>query len=292
MVEGVIVKGVGGFYYVKAQERLYECRARGLFREDNITPLVGDKVLIRINEEDGTGYIEEIMERKSELIRPPVANVTQAIIVMSIKKPDINFWLLDRFIILAEHQNLNIIICLNKVDLTKREEITSILDIYKNTSYPIVKTSTKTGEGIEDLKEYLKDQVTVVAGPSGVGKSSLLNQIKPGLELKTGDVSKKTTRGRHTTRHVELIDLGSNSYVLDTPGFSSLNLDFIESEEELSRYFNEIDEFATSCKFINCLHFKEPDCEVKKQVEKGRISPVRYENYLKFLEEIKSIRRY
>lgn len=292
MVEGVIVKGVGGFYYVKAQERLYECRARGLFREDNITPLVGDKVLIRINEEDGTGYIEEIMERKSELIRPPVANVTQAIIVMSIKKPDINFWLLDRFIILAEHQNLNIIICLNKVDLTKREEITSILDIYKNTSYPILKTSTKTGEGIEDLKEYLKDQVTVVAGPSGVGKSSLLNQIKPGLELKTGDVSKKTTRGRHTTRHVELIDLGSNSYVLDTPGFSSLNLDFIESEEELSRYFNEIDEFATSCKFINCLHFKEPGCEVKKQVEKGRISPVRYENYLKFLEEIKSIRRY
>lgn len=292
MVEGVIVKGVGGFYYVKAQERLYECRARGLFREDNITPLVGDKVLIRINEEDGTGYIEEIMERKSELIRPPVANVTQAIIVMSIKKPDINFWLLDRFIILAEHQNLNIIICLNKVDLTKREEITSILDIYRNTSYPIVKTSTKTGEGIEDLKEYLKDQVTVVAGPSGVGKSSLLNQIKPGLELKTGDVSKKTTRGRHTTRHVELIDLGSNSYVLDTPGFSSLNLDFIESEEELSRYFNEIDEFATSCKFINCLHFKEPGCEVKKQVEKGRISPVRYENYLKFLEEIKSIRRY
>lgn len=292
MVEGVIVKGVGGFYYVKAQERLYECRARGLFREDNITPLVGDKVLIRINEEDGTGYIEEIMVRKSELIRPPVANVTQAIIVMSIKKPDINFWLLDRFIILAEHQNLNIIICLNKVDLTKREEITSILDIYKNTSYPIVKTSTKTGEGIEDLKEYLKDQVTVVAGPSGVGKSSLLNQIKPGLELKTGDVSKKTTRGRHTTRHVELIDLGSNSYVLDTPGFSSLNLDFIESEEELSRYFNEIDEFATSCKFINCLHFKEPGCEVKKQVEKGRISPVRYENYLKFLEEIKSIRRY
>lgn len=292
MVEGVIVKGVGGFYYVKAQERLYECRARGLFREDNITPLVGDKVLIRINEEDGTGYIEEIMVRKSELIRPPVANVTQAIIVMSIKKPDINFWLLDRFIILAEHQNLNIIICLNKVDLTKREEITSILDIYKNTSYPIVKTSTKTGEGIEDLKEYLKDQVTVVAGPSGVGKSSLLNQIKPGLELKTGDVSKKTTRGRHTTRHVELIDLGSNSYVLDSPGFSSLNLDFIESEEELSRYFNEIDEFATSCKFINCLHFKEPGCEVKKQVEKGRISPVRYENYLKFLEEIKSIRRY
>ena len=178
------------------------------------------------------------------------------------------------------------------MDLTKREEITSILDIYKNTSYPIVKTSTKTGEGIEDLKEYLKDQVTVVAGPSGVGKSSLLNQIKPGLELKTGDVSKKTTRGRHTTRHVELIDLGSNSYVLDTPGFSSLNLDFIESEEELSRYFNEIDEFATSCKFINCLHFKEPGCEVKKQVEKGRISPVRYENYLKFLEEIKSIRRY
>ncbi|GFN36359.1 ribosome small subunit-dependent GTPase A [Tepidimicrobium xylanilyticum] len=292
MIEGIIIKGIGGFYYVKTQDKVYECKARGLFREDNIIPLIGDRVKIRINEEDGSGYIEEIMERKSQLIRPPVSNVTQAIIIMSIKKPDINLWLLDRLIVLAEHQRLNIGICINKIDLVQEDERNLIEKAYRETGYPIIKTSCKTGEGIVDLIDLLKNQVTVFAGPSGVGKSSLLNRIKPGLELKTGDVSKKTTRGRHTTRHVELIDLDGNSFVLDTPGFSSLSLDFIEREEELSKYFKEIDEFNGKCKFINCIHFKEPGCEVKKQVEKGNISRERYENYLMFLEEIKANRRY
>ena len=292
MIEGIIIKGVGGFYYVKTQECIYECRARGVFREDNITPLIGDNVLIRISEEDDTGYIEKVMERKSQLIRPPVANVTQAIIVMSIKKPNINFWLLDRFIVMAEHQNLNIGICLNKMDISSEDEAKRIDKNYDKTKYPIIKTSTKTGEGIEDLKKFLKNNVTVFAGPSGVGKSSLLNAIHPGLELKTGDVSKKTTRGKHTTRHVELIEIDPQSYVLDTPGFSSLNLDFIRSEEELSQYFVEIYEYNDKCKFINCLHHKEPNCEVKRQVEKGNISLERYENYLQFLEEIKNIRRF
>lgn len=292
MIEGIIIKGIGGFYYVKTQEGIYECRARGVFREDNITPLIGDNVLIRISEEDNTGYIEKILERKSQLIRPPVANVTQTIIVMSIKKPDINYWLLDRFIIMAEHQHLSIGICLNKIDLSSERELNEIDSIYSKAKYPIIKTSTKTEEGIEDLKEILKGNVTVFAGPSGVGKSSLLNEINPELGLKTGDVSKKTTRGKHTTRHVELIDLGYKSYVLDTPGFSSLNLDFIESEEELSKYFREIYHYRDKCKFINCLHHKEPSCEVKRQVDKGNISKERYENYLQFLEEIKNIRRF
>ncbi|HSH35715.1 ribosome small subunit-dependent GTPase A [Schnuerera sp.] len=292
MIEGIIIKGIGGFYYVKTQDDVYECRARGVFREQNITPLIGDNVLIRISEEDNTGYIEKIMERKSQLIRPPVANVTQAIIIMSIKNPDINYWLLDRFIVMAEHQNLSIGICINKVDLCLKKEIDVIDTIYGNTKYPIIKTSTKTGKGIEELKEILKNNITVFAGPSGVGKSSLLNKIHPKLNLKTGNVSKKTTRGKHTTRHVELIDIGSKSYVLDTPGFSSLKLDFIKSEEELSKYFVEMLNYNDKCKFINCLHRKEPNCEVKRQLKNGNISKMRYENYLRFLEEIKNIRRF
>lgn len=292
MIEGIIIKGIGGFYYVKTQDDVYECRARGVFREQNITPLIGDNVLIRISEEDNTGYIEKIMERKSQLIRPPVANVTQAIIIMSIKNPDINYWLLDRFIVMAEHQNLSIGICINKVDLCLKKEIDVIDTIYGNTKYPIIKTSTKTGKGIEELKEILKNNITVFAGPSGVGKSSLLNKIHPKLNLKTGNVSKKTTRGKHTTRHVELIDIGSKSYVLDTPGFSSLKLDFIKSEEELSKYFVEMLNYNDKCKFINCLHRKEPNCEVKRQLKNGNISKIRYENYLRFLEEIKNIRRF
>ena len=292
MLEGVIIKGIGGFYYVKTREDIYECRARGIFREENITPLIGDKVLIRLSEEDNTGYIEKIFDRKSQLIRPPVANITQAIIVMSIKKPNINCWLLDRFLVMAEHENLNVKICLNKIDLGNEKEINTVNSIYSKAGYNIIKTSTKTNEGILELKNILKDNITVFAGPSGVGKSSLLNKIDPRLDLITGEVSKKTTRGKHTTRHVELIDLDSNSFVLDTPGFSSLNLDFIESEIELSKYFREIKEFRDKCKFISCLHYKEPGCEVKRQVEEGNISNIRYENYLHFLEEIKNIRRY
>jgi ribosome biogenesis GTPase len=292
MLEGTIIKGIGGFYYVETEKGVYECKARGLFRKDNTTPLIGDRVLIRISEEDNTGYIEEIKERSSQLTRPPVANVTQAIIVMSIKNPDINFWLLDRFLVMAEYEKLDIKICLNKIDLAGEQEVNQIYNIYDKAGYHIIKTSTKTKEGIGLLKEALKGNITVFAGPSGVGKSSLLNKVDPSLELKTGEISEKTARGRHTTRHVELIDLGGESYVLDTPGFSSLNLDFIESEVELSRYFKDINKYSEKCKFIGCLHHKEPDCEVKKQVEVENIDRTRYKNYVSFLEEIRNIRRY
>ncbi len=292
MLEGIIIKGIGGFYYVETEKGIYECRARGLFREEKITPLVGDKVLIRVSEEDNTGYIEKIYDRISQLTRPPVANVTQAIIVMSINNPDINFWLLDRFLVMAEYEKLNVEICINKIDLSTTEEISLIEDIYGKAGYSILKTSTKTDEGILELTEVLKNNITVFAGPSGVGKSSLLNKVDPNLKLVTGEVSKKTTRGKHTTRHVELMELDSNSYVLDTPGFSSLNLDFIQSDVELARYFKEIYEYSNKCKFISCLHYKEPSCEVKRQVDEGNISSIRYENYLYFLDEIKNIRRY
>lgn len=292
MLIGRIIKGVGGFYYVETDNEIYECRARGLFRKKNIIPLVGDKVLIRANEDDKTGYIEEIMERSSQLTRPPVANVTQAIIVMSMKEPDINYWLLDRFIVMAEYEGLNTIICINKIDLSEIKEREVISHIYSNAGYKIIMTSAKTNDGIKELKGMLKDNITVFAGPSGVGKSSLLNKIDRKLDLETGKVSKKTARGKHTTRHVELIDIDHHGYVLDTPGFSSLDLGFIEEKVQLSRCFREIDKYSHQCKFIGCLHHKEPGCEVKKQIEKGNIDKVRYENYISFLEEIRNIRRY
>lgn len=292
MLEGVIVKGIGGFYYVDTHKGVYECRARGIFREEKITPMIGDKVSIRLSQEDNTGYIENIHDRKSQLLRPAVANITTVIIVMSIKKPTLNYWLLDRFLIMAEHENLNIHICINKIDLDDDNKASLIDETYDKAGYQVIKTSTKTGEGIKELKMTLKDNITVFAGPSGVGKSSLLNQIQPNLNLKTGVVSKKTTHGKHTTRHVELIDLDSHGYVVDSPGFSSLDIDFIESEVELGQYFREINEYSHKCKFTGCLHDKEPGCEIKDQVEKGNISSIRYENYLQFLEEIRNIRRY
>lgn len=291
MINGIIIKGIGGFYYVKTKTDIIECRARGIFREENLTPLVGDKVRIRISEEDNTGYVEEIYPRTSKLLRPPVANITQAIIVMSIKKPDINTWLLDRFLIMAEHENLEIIICINKSDLMPEKSL-ELKKIYENIGYKVINTSVVAGLGIDELKNSLKNNISVFAGPSGAGKSSLLNAVNNNFKLETGDVSTKTKRGKHTTRHVELLELHENAFVLDSPGFSSLNIDFIEEDIKLKSYFREIYKYGEKCRFISCLHANEPDCEVKKQVEEGNISKERYDNYLLFLEEIKNIRRY
>lgn len=290
-MDGIIVKGIGGFYYVKTGEGLIETRARGLFREENITPLIGDKVRIRISDEDNSGYIEEIYERKSQLIRPPVANITQAIIVMSVKKPDINTWLLDKFLIMAEHQKLDIIICFNKLDLSEKEVLT-LQETYNLAGYKVIITSSKQGTGIDELKEALKGHVTVFAGPSGVGKSSLLNMLNDEFNRETGEISSKSKRGKHTTRSVELLQLGEDTFVLDTPGFSSLDISFIEDASQIREYFREINKYGANCRFLSCLHDKEPDCAVKENVEKGLIHPDRYNNYLLILEEIKNIRRY
>lgn len=291
MVEGIIIKGIGGFYYIKTKEGIIESRARGIFREENLTPLVGDRVKIRINDEDNSGYIEEILERSNELIRPPVANVSQAIIVMSIKKPDINTWLLDKFLIMAEHKNLNIIICFNKMDLSEKE-ILRLKDVYEAIGYKVIITSVKENIGIDELVASLKGHITVFAGPSGVGKSSLLNKINPDFNRETGDVSSKSKRGKHTTRSVELLESGENTFVLDTPGFSSLDLSFIEEPSDLRQYYREIKYYGRECRFLSCLHDREPDCAIKKYVEEGIISKDRYDNYLSLLEEIKNIRRY
>lgn len=291
MIDGIILKGIGGFYYVETDKEVIQCRARGNFREEGITPLIGDKVRIRINKEDNTGYIEEIYERETSLKRPPVANITQAIVVMSIKKPEINLWLLDRFLLMAEAEGLNIVICINKIDLSL-EASTKIKEIYNKIGYKVILTSIVKGKGIDDLRATLKDNISVFAGPSGVGKSSLLNLIKPSYKLETGEISEKNKRGKHTTRHTELLHLKNNSYVLDSPGFSSLDISFIETSVELGDYFKEIKKYSKGCKFMNCLHLNEPGCEVKKQVENNEISNERYDNYLMFLDEIKNIRRY
>lgn len=292
MLEGIIIKGVGGFYYVKTQNGVYECRARGAFREKNITPLVGDRVLIREVDGNKKGYVEEILKRETELKRPPVANVTQAVIVVSSKAPDYNLWLLDRFLVLAEGVGIKIVIVVNKVDLDDKNIIDNICETYEKARYNVILTSATTYDGIEELKVILEDNITVFAGASGVGKSSLLNRVQPDLKLKTGEISNKTKRGKHTTRHVELLELQTGGYVLDTPGFSSLNLDFIEREEDLKYYFREIEEYSTQCKFSNCLHIGESGCQVLKRVESGEIGKTRYENYLSFINEIKSNRRY
>ena len=291
MIEGIIIKGIGGFYYIKTSDGIVESRARGIFREQGITPLVGDKVKIRISDEDKSGYIDEILERKNELVRPAVANVTQAIIVMSIQKPDINTWLLDKFLLMAEHKKLNIIICFNKMDLSK-EKIDELKNIYENAGYQVIVTSSIDNIGIEELADSLKGNITVFAGPSGVGKSSLLNKINPNFHLETGAISVKSKRGKHTTRSVELMDLDEDSFVLDTPGFSSLDLDFIREPVDVREYFREIKKYGAECRFLSCLHDKEPDCAVKKYVSEGIINKDRYDNYLLLLEEIKNIRRY
>lgn len=290
MKKGIIIKGIGGFYYVKTGEDIFECRARGLFRKKQISPQVGDYVEIRENLVDMTGYVERIFDRQTYLYRPPVANVNQAVIVMAIKNPDPDLWLLDRFLLLAQHQNLDIVICINKIDL-EEEKIININDIYKKCSYPVINISAKLGLGINELKEKLHDKISVFAGPSGVGKTTILNKIQPNLKLKTGEISKKTNRGKHTTRHVELLELNDGGWVVDTPGFSSLDINFAK-EEELERYFNEIYEISHLCKFAGCKHYREPGCAVKQALEEGKISRSRYDNYLNFLQEIKNNRRY
>lgn len=291
MIKGRIIKGVGGLYSVKTSDGVIKSRARGVFRVEKLTPLIGDIVKIKISDEDNMGYIKEIGPRKTELLRPPVSNITQAVVVMSLKKPKINTWLLDKFLLMAEYEGLDTVICFNKIDLDK-ERASELKDIYEKAGYKVIETSVELGIGINELEKSLKNNISVFAGPSGVGKSSLLNAIHEGFKLEVGDVSYKSERGKHTTRHIELLELDQDSYVLDSPGFSSLKLDFIKDETEVRKYFKEINKYSENCKFTSCLHNKEPGCGVKKAVEENLIDEDRYNNYLMLLEEVKNIRRY
>lgn len=291
MIEGRIIKGIGGFYYVETKNGLYECRARGIFRKNKITPLVGDRVKISIvDEENKKGVVEEIQKRETELVRPPIANVNKALIVFAVKNPTPHLSLLDRFIVLAERENLEIVIVLTKIDLDDDNTFEKIKNIYKPCGYKVIGVSNFEKINIDKVKEELKDNTVVFAGPSGVGKSSLLNEIDSNFKLKTGDVSDKIKRGRHTTRHAELFELEFGGLVADTPGFSSLTLDDIE-DIELKEYFIEFEQYD-DCKFgSKCIHQNEPNCAVKKAVENGEIPKERYESYIQLLNEIRQGKR-
>ena len=292
MINGKIIKGIGGFYYVDTENGLYECRARGIFRKNKITPLVGDRVSISVvDEENKKGVVEEIEERDTELVRPPIANVDKALIVFAIKNPSPNLSLLDRFIVLAEKENLEIVIVFTKVDLDADGELLEELkSIYEVSGYKVIPVSNKLKLNIDKIKEELKENTVVFAGPSGVGKSSLLNEVDKNFELKTGEVSDKIKRGKHTTRHAELLKLECGGMVADTPGFSSLTLDDID-ESELKEYFIEFDKYD-DCRFgSRCIHENEPSCAVKEAVENGDISKKRYESYIQLLNEIRSGKR-
>ena len=292
MINGKIIKGIGGFYYVDTENGLYECRARGIFRKNKITPLVGDRVSISVvDEENKKGVVEEIEERDTELVRPPIANVDKALIVFAIKNPSPNLSLLDRFIVLAEKENLEIVIVFTKVDLdTDGELLEELKSIYEVSGYKVIPVSNKLKLNIDKIKEELKENTVVFAGPSGVGKSSLLNEVDKNFELKTGEVSDKIKRGKHTTRHAELLKLECGGMVADTPGFSSLTLDDID-ESELKEYFIEFDKYD-ECRFgSRCIHENEPSCAVKEAVENGDISKKRYESYIQLLNEIRSGKR-
>ena len=292
MINGKIIKGIGGFYYVDTEKGLYECRARGIFRKNKVTPLVGDRVSISVvDEENKKGVVEEIEKRDTELVRPPIANVDKALIVFAIKNPSPNLSLLDRFIVLAEKENLEIVIVFTKVDLDADGELLEELkSIYEVSGYKVIPVSNKLKLNIDKIKEELKENTVVFAGPSGVGKSSLLNEVDKNFELKTGEVSDKIKRGKHTTRHAELLKLECGGMVADTPGFSSLTLDDID-ESELKEYFIEFDKHD-DCRFgSRCIHENEPSCAVKEAVENGEISKKRYESYIQLLNEIRSGKR-
>lgn len=267
--EGTIIKGIGGFYYIKtADGTIHECKARGKFRKDRITPMIGDNVLI----EDGT--LKEILPRRTVLVRPPVANIDMLVLVAAAASPDPNLFLLDKMLVTAEFHQIQPVICVNKIDISSPD---SLHEIYDKAKYPVISTCAQTGEGIQILSQCLKDRITAFAGLSGVGKSTLLGMIT-GIGLETGTVSDKIQRGRHTTRHVELMELAGGGYVLDTPGFSSLELEDIPASE-LALYFPEIAQYHYACKFRGCAHITEPGCRVRQAVAENEMAQSRYENY-------------
>ncbi|MGE7836332.1 ribosome small subunit-dependent GTPase A [Viridibacillus arvi] len=286
MAKGQIRKALSGFYYVHSDDELIQCRGRGVFRNRGISPLVGDFVDFVV-EGDNDGTITAVHERHNELVRPPVSNIDQAILVFSAKEPAFNTILLDKFLVALESFHIHPIICLTKTDLLTSEEndgIQQYIKDYQEIGYEVIQTYKEDPEILVKIQQVLEGKTTVLAGQSGVGKSTLLNTIMPSLELKTGVISEALGRGKHTTRHVELIPL-AGGLIADTPGFSSFDFDTLE-KEELTSCFPELQRISEDCKFRGCLHLKEPKCAVKAAVENKEIKQYRYDHYLQFLQEI------
>lgn len=293
MEEGIVLRGVGGFYRVLLDDgRMVDCRPRGRLRKDGTTLLAGDRVTVDLLP-DGTGAVESVAPRRTQLRRPAVANIDQVVVVMALTDPPPNYLLLDRLLTVAEAAGLEPVLCWTKADLCTEDEIAAVVSPYREAGYPVIVTSTVTGRGIEELRAALHHHISTFAGPSGAGKSSLLNALDPALNRQTGEVSRKLGRGRHTTRLVELVPLPSGGLVADTPGFSQLDVTTIP-KSELGRCMREFVRFASECRFPGCLHRAEPGCAVRAAVDAGEIHPRRYHHYLELLQEIEEweARRY
>ncbi|MCR5156862.1 MAG: ribosome small subunit-dependent GTPase A [Butyrivibrio sp.] len=296
-MHGRILKGIAGFYYVEAKnERVYECKAKGIFRKAGIKPMVGDDVEIEIiDEEKGLGNLTDILPRRNSLIRPPVANVDQAVILFAIVKPDPNYNLLDRFLIMMRQQNLPVIICFNKQDIATKEEQQELYDAYEKCGYKVLFVSVLEERGLDELKALLRGKTSTLAGPSGVGKSSLLNKLVPDADMQTGELSRKIDRGKNTTRHSELFYVKELSgeqeetYIIDTPGFTSLELRNVTCDS-LMNYYPEFEEYEPLCRFGGCSHIAEPDCGVKDAIRDGKVAKVRYDNYRILYQDLKNMK--
>lgn len=289
MPKGLIIKALSGFYYVEEEntKNVYQCRGRGVFRKKNITPLVGDKVTFQI-EDNMQGYVIEIEERKNELVRPMIANVDQVLLVFSVKKPDFNQTLLDRFLSVIECSGIEPLIIISKIDLLENNELNDVINYYETLGYKVIQTSKYDRQTINNAAKHFRNKISVLAGQSGVGKSSLLNAINPDFKLNTQEISRALGRGKHTTRHVELFKV-ADGLVADTPGFSSLNFQELAIDDvSLSQAFIEFFELSHECKFRGCLHINEPHCAVKAKLETNPIYDNRYQNYKSFIEEIQS----
>lgn len=292
-MKGKIVKGIAGFYYVNvAGSGLYECKAKGIFRKEKIKPLVGDEVEIEILDEvERTGNLERILPRRNELVRPAVANIDQALVIFAVTDPKPHFNLLDRFLVMMERKGIPVVLCFNKKDIAEAGEAVALREIYGACGYPLILSSALTMENLEGIREVLRGKTTAVAGPSGVGKSSLINLLQPEARMETGSISRKIARGKHTTRHSELVYIEEGTYIMDTPGFSSLYVNDFE-KEDLKMYFREFVPFEGRCRFNGCSHIHEPGCAVKAAVEDGQIHKVRYEDYLEMYRELKEKKKY
>lgn len=292
-MKGRIIKGIAGFYYVRCGDGIiYECKAKGVFRKDKRKPLVGDEVSMDvIDEKDHLGNIVKLLERKNELIRPAVANVDQALVIFAAAAPAPNLGLLNRFLIRMEQAGISTVVCFNKADLATEETRKKLAGIYESAGYQVLFTSALQKEGVAAVYEVLQGKVTTVAGPSGVGKSTLVNCMQEETVMETGAISEKIERGKHTTRHSQLIAIGEDTYIFDTPGFSSLSVaDLLP--EELTKSFPEFAAYEETCRFLGCAHIHEPDCGVKKALDEGKISRERYDDYVNLYAECKNKRRY
>lgn len=298
---GKIIKGIAGFYYIhpsgldethNLSESVYECKAKGIFRNKNIKPLVGDNVEFDVLDENKKkGNILKVLDRTNQLIRPAVSNIDQALVIFATAQPEPSFNLLDRFLLSMEIQGIKSLVCFNKMEIVSGEQLTMLQDTYQSANYNVLFTSALNCTGLANLKSLLLGKTTVLAGPSGVGKSSLMNELIPNANMEVGAISQKIERGKHTTRHTELFCMGSNTYLMDTPGFSSLYLDSIE-KEDLKTYFPEFAPYQGMCRFTGCIHIHEPGCAIKVALGEGKLSKQRYDNYMYLFNELKEKRKY